>query len=81
MLTKREVRQLAFEISRDRFHADKNEAYHAHIHNWGKARGGVEIGAWDAWSVGWDEGRKVIDLKKVEPADHPDAVDGSNFAY
>jgi hypothetical protein len=59
MLTITEVRQLAFELARDRAEADCNQAYHNHIHSWGRARGGVQIGAWDAWKDGWQAGLKI----------------------
>lgn len=57
MLRKAEVRQLAFEMARDHSQASMNEAYHAHIHAWGRSRGGVEIGAFDSWKEGWAAGR------------------------
>lgn len=60
MLRKSEVEQLAYEIARDRGdQCECNATYHHHIHVWGRCRGGVEIGAWDAWQRGWQAGRRI----------------------
>ena len=54
-----EIRQLAFEIARDHPDFDQNTAYHKHVHSWARARGGAEVGAWDAWRRGWTEGLHI----------------------
>ncbi len=51
ILTKREVHRLATEVARHGLDCK----YHRYIPHWATARGGAEVGAWDAWQSGWKE--------------------------
>jgi len=54
-----EVRQLAYEIARDHPEFNCNDSYHRNIESWAKARGGAEVGTWNAWTQGWAEGLQL----------------------
>jgi hypothetical protein len=59
ILQPHEIEQLAFETARAQPQANRNDLYHARIIPWGKSRGGMAMGALDAWQRGWARGLKV----------------------